>query len=1096
MDDSIVQNRVNQYGGDPNPLDDIGLCILSLDGGGVRGLSTLYILKNIMDRLNEDRKGEQLKPCDVFDLIGGTSTGGLIAIMLGRLEMSVDKCIEAYIDLMKTVFGQKSSRIPFNWKGKVRAQFDSARLENAINSVIAKCGASKTDLLNDGAERGCRTFVCSIDYHTKRMVRLRSYRLPHEPKIDATICQAALATSAATTFFEPVNIGDRRFADGGFGANNPVDQVEGEASNIWCHETGDLKPLVKCFISIGTGNPGTEAFEDNLFRFLTQTVVGIATETEKTAESFNERWAEHYDSKRYFRFNVEQGLQRVGLEEYKRKGVIEAASYGYLTQTAQKFQVRDCIQNLKLKQNRTTTNFSKTMTVFNERCRTARRHLVPFSLKGVPFIDHFVQRDKDMQKLEDFFLSKTSHPAHRKTFVVHGLGGIGKTQLCVEFARKHQALYTAVLWMDGSSEGALKQSFDKVFRMLPDEEMPTALVGAVECGKASSEEIVQGVLNWLSLPSNQEWLHVIDNVDHDINTNPQDPLAYNLEKYSAQADHDIMKNELSDLQGLFRRLEGMPLALAQAGSFIHQTDITLREYLGFYDETWSRLIGEQDEYPLQEYAQRSMLTTWKISYQQVKRRNREAATLLELWAFLDPKDLWYELISYKLRFKSEIGITSSLSELLSTLGKDQLKFRSALGLLKKYSLVNKGTDDDNYSMHAVLHSWCRHQATLSSTSKAFPKLAVSLVAQMAEREGYKNHGVLLRRLFPHSRQLLKELRLDTIFKPVDVPFLAIDGLTRLLRDGSPSEEAVEILERIGEEKFKDPAYPFWEGTVFAMHAHGLAIFYLDLGKHAKAQQLAERALAIFEETLSSTPEHTEVYVPTVIYSLVCLGENYEDQNMLEDAEAMYKRAIAVSVQHQQQHTKFGNALDAMSILGSVYVKQNRLTEAETRFKQAVELSSEVYGPQHHSTLLFLSKLFEVYYKLSKVMEARALVEQAAAELDKKMLEDHRPGDDVARAELLQCVQLVERDGGLTEALDLTVGILEMNEQFMTEEHRVILDAASRLASLYDQDNSLLEARCLYERLVRKVFQISEIRFRAEEVFGNWDDIKSAMLASV
>ncbi len=62
-----------------NPLDSTGLCLLSLDGGGVRGLSTLYILQNIMKRLNNDRKTANLspvKPCEVFDLIGGTSTGG------------------------------------------------------------------------------------------------------------------------------------------------------------------------------------------------------------------------------------------------------------------------------------------------------------------------------------------------------------------------------------------------------------------------------------------------------------------------------------------------------------------------------------------------------------------------------------------------------------------------------------------------------------------------------------------------------------------------------------------------------------------------------------------------------------------------------------------------------------------------------------------------------------------------------------------------------------------------------------------------------------------------------------------------------------
>ena len=68
------------HGEEPNPLDSTGLCLLSLDGGGVRGLSTLYVLKSIMDRLNYERKETAklppVKPCEVFDLIGGTSTGG------------------------------------------------------------------------------------------------------------------------------------------------------------------------------------------------------------------------------------------------------------------------------------------------------------------------------------------------------------------------------------------------------------------------------------------------------------------------------------------------------------------------------------------------------------------------------------------------------------------------------------------------------------------------------------------------------------------------------------------------------------------------------------------------------------------------------------------------------------------------------------------------------------------------------------------------------------------------------------------------------------------------------------------------------------
>lgn len=174
--------------------------------------------------------------------------------------------------------------------------------------------------------------------------------MPGKPNTKASICEAARATSAATTYFDPVCISGRKYADGALRANNPVDEVEDEASNIWCAETGNIKPLVKCFISIGTGNPGKKALEDNIFKFVSKTLPALATQTEHTEKRFIAKWRQQYDEKRYFRFNVDQGMQDVGLEEYQEQGLIEAATHGYLDHQAVAFQVRDCIQNLRLKQ--------------------------------------------------------------------------------------------------------------------------------------------------------------------------------------------------------------------------------------------------------------------------------------------------------------------------------------------------------------------------------------------------------------------------------------------------------------------------------------------------------------------------------------------------------------------------------------------------------------------------------------------------------------------------------------------------------------------------------------------------------------------------
>lgn len=167
-----------------------------------------------------------------------------------------------------------------------------------------------------------------------------------------------MATSAATTFFDPVTIGDMRYIDGGLGANNPVDEVVGEARYIMGCETEDLKPLVKCFISIGTGNPGMKSISDNFLQFVSTTLVNISTNTELTADRFALAWRDLSDAHRYFRFNVEQGLQDVDLSEHNEGGKIMTATQLYLEKAGSAAMVGNCVKNLKTKQSVYIADFS------------------------------------------------------------------------------------------------------------------------------------------------------------------------------------------------------------------------------------------------------------------------------------------------------------------------------------------------------------------------------------------------------------------------------------------------------------------------------------------------------------------------------------------------------------------------------------------------------------------------------------------------------------------------------------------------------------------------------------------------------------------
>ena len=129
------------------------LHLLALDGGGVRGLSSLLILENLLERIDPDNPP---KPCDYFDMIGGTSTGGLIALMLGRLRMSISDAIAAYLKLSNAVFTKKRHRA--DAKGQLRGRFDHKALEDGVKGLLEAVGLPKEVLLKEAATSDCKTY--------------------------------------------------------------------------------------------------------------------------------------------------------------------------------------------------------------------------------------------------------------------------------------------------------------------------------------------------------------------------------------------------------------------------------------------------------------------------------------------------------------------------------------------------------------------------------------------------------------------------------------------------------------------------------------------------------------------------------------------------------------------------------------------------------------------------------------------------------------------------------------------------------------------------------------------------------------------------
>jgi hypothetical protein len=133
---------------------------------------------------------------------------------------------------------------------------------------------------------------------------------------------------------------------------------------------------------------------------------------------------------------------------------------------------------------------------------------LPFNLSGISEVIHFVARDNELKTMQEIL----DGTAGRRTAVLHGLGGIGKTQLAIAYAKQHRAEYSAVIWLNARDETTLKQSFAHIAEWILRHYLAAAHIeGALE--SQDLDQIVKAVIHWLDERRNDRWLLVYDNYD-------------------------------------------------------------------------------------------------------------------------------------------------------------------------------------------------------------------------------------------------------------------------------------------------------------------------------------------------------------------------------------------------------------------------------------------------------------------------------------------------------------------------------------------------------------------------------------------------------
>ncbi|KAN0067154.1 HET domain containing protein [Elaphomyces granulatus] len=637
---------------------------------------------------------------------------------------------------------------------------------------------------------------------------------------------------------------------------------------------------------------------------------------------------------------------------------------------------------------------------------------VGFSLSDIPEIEHFVAREEELAEIHRTLRGDGS----RRTVVLHGLGGIGKTQLTVAYAKRHRDNYSAIFWLNIKDGDSLKQSFAKIAKQILREHPSASRLSSVDI-KENFDEVIDAVKEWLSLPNNTRWLMIYDNYDNPKLPGNTDPTAVDIRKFLPESyqgsviittrssevkiGHRIQIRKLEDVRDsvrilsntsrreglmddsdavtLTKELDGLPLALVTAGAYLDQTAISFSDYLRLYKESWTRLLKTSPE--LSSYEDRTLYSTWQLSFDQVKQRNELSAKLLQLWAYFDNQDIWFELLQHG---------DSEDPEWIRELTKDELSFNEAVRVLSDHGLVEvdmssqEQIESRGYSIHGCVHSWIIYVLN-QEWDYDLAKLVLKFVGSHVPGAESPKWWLTQRRLLQHAARCSHAVLIGMVTD--DGMEWALHELGELYADQGKLDEAEKMYQRALQryEKAWGPDHSLTLRTV-----NSLGILYTNQGKLGEAEEMYQRALQGFEKAWG--PDH-----PFTLDMVNNLGVLSTDQGKLDEAEQMHQRVL------QGREKALGpdhtSTLDAVNNLGLVYANQGKADKAEKMCQRALQGYEKACGPDHPSTLNVVDTFGLLYKSQGKLDEAEKMYRRALQgyeALDLENVARYRPALDTMR----------------------------------------------------------------------------------------------------
>ncbi|HEX6346857.1 FxSxx-COOH system tetratricopeptide repeat protein [Umezawaea sp.] len=523
---------------------------------------------------------------------------------------------------------------------------------------------------------------------------------------------------------------------------------------------------------------------------------------------------------------------------------------------------------------------------------------------------------------------------------LHGLGGIGKSQVAVEFVHRHMADYDLIWWISAEDVDQIQAAYVNLCAKLKLRAEPAAdtavpaVLEALRLGdpyrrwllifdNADSPEEVRryfphGAGHVLITSRNASWASVASSLSVDVFTREESrKLLQRRNPALPDADAERLAEVLGDL----------PLAVDQAAAWSAETGMSADEYVQLFEDKRAELLSldpQPSDYPL------TVAAAWDVSLDRLREQHPAALQLLRVCSFFAPEPIARKLLAgvRNLPFPQE------LADAL----RDPVLLGRAIRAINRYSLATIDHRNDTLQLHRLVQTVLRSQMNPEELRQ------MRHVAHLLLANGDPNQPEDVSH-WPRYQELLPHVRATRLIE-CDDPWgrkLAINIANFLFSWGDPERARVLASEMV--EKWKVQLPPDHLDTLIASRWHGRAL--RAVGRYAESGRIAENTLDRLRATLGDDHEETLLTAHGVASDLRARGEFQTARLLNEDT---YLRARAAFGEDDPETLRAANNY-ALSMRLTGDLQAARELDDDTWRKRAIAL-----GEDHRFTLLTLDNL--------------------------------------------------------------------------------------------------------------------------------------------